>query len=124
MNKEFIPYEEALALKELGFDEYCLGKWKLECEGRQEIYYDEEVLNSENEKYVLCAAPLYQQAFRWFRKKYNFHYGINMGYEWETEIYDITKGTCIDTEVNYSTFEEAELVVLQKFIETIKTKSL
>jgi hypothetical protein len=25
MNKEFIPYEQALALKELGFDEPCLG---------------------------------------------------------------------------------------------------
>ena len=24
MNKEFIPYEEALALKELGFDEECI----------------------------------------------------------------------------------------------------
>ena len=25
MNKEFIPYEQALELKELGFDEPCLG---------------------------------------------------------------------------------------------------
>ena len=25
MNKEFITYEQALALKELGFDEPCLG---------------------------------------------------------------------------------------------------
>ena len=24
MNKEFIPYEQTLALKELGFDEECL----------------------------------------------------------------------------------------------------
>ena len=25
MNKEFIPYDQALALKELGFDEPCFG---------------------------------------------------------------------------------------------------
>jgi hypothetical protein len=25
MNKEFVPYEQALQLKELGFDEPCLG---------------------------------------------------------------------------------------------------
>jgi hypothetical protein len=27
MNKEFIPYEQALALKELGFDEPCLANY-------------------------------------------------------------------------------------------------
>jgi hypothetical protein len=28
MKKEFISYEQALALKELGFDEPCFGYWK------------------------------------------------------------------------------------------------
>jgi hypothetical protein len=28
MNKEFIPYEEAIALKELGFDELCLAYYQ------------------------------------------------------------------------------------------------
>ena len=27
MTKEFIPYEQALALKELGFDEHCLASF-------------------------------------------------------------------------------------------------
>jgi hypothetical protein len=27
MEKEFIPYEQALALKELGFDEKCFATW-------------------------------------------------------------------------------------------------
>ena len=27
MNKEFIPYEQALELKELGFDEKCLARY-------------------------------------------------------------------------------------------------
>ena len=27
MNKEFIPYDQALELKELGFEEECLGYW-------------------------------------------------------------------------------------------------
>ena len=29
MNKEFIPYEQALALKELGFDEPCFGYYNI-----------------------------------------------------------------------------------------------
>ena len=28
MEKEFIPYEQALALKELGFDEHCFGLYE------------------------------------------------------------------------------------------------
>ena len=63
MNKEFLPYEQALALKELGFDEPCFGSYdpfgskQLSCSG---IY-----------TYGNCiAAPLYQQAFSWFREKY------------------------------------------------------
>ena len=34
MNKEFIPYSEALELKELGFDEHCFM-----------IYYVNNILN-------------------------------------------------------------------------------
>jgi hypothetical protein len=69
MNKEFIPYEQALELKELGFNEVC------------SFYYKNKVIDdcinapktnsvgefiSENFE---CTAPLYQQAFRWFREK-------------------------------------------------------
>lgn len=59
MEKEFIPYEQALALKELGFDEDCLG------------YYTKEgmILGS---SFALCGKIcniiLYQQAFRWLRE--------------------------------------------------------
>jgi hypothetical protein len=49
MTKEFVSYEEALALKELGFDEPCFG------------YYDEGGnLYTEMQEYL--PAPLYQQA--------------------------------------------------------------
>ena len=30
MKKEFIPYEQALKLKELGFDEPCFGYWNID----------------------------------------------------------------------------------------------
>ncbi len=33
MNKEFIPYEQALALKELGFDEPCFGYYVIDRDG-------------------------------------------------------------------------------------------
>lgn len=76
MEKEFVPYEQALALKELGFDEPCIAFYT------QNAYGDGKELqwfrkpNDCNRDYVFISAPLYQQAFRWFREKYNIHYAM------------------------------------------------
>ena len=63
-DKEFIPYEQALALKELGFDEPCFGRYWHE---------DFKIINIDKQfekpDYV-CLAPLYQQAVRWFRENH------------------------------------------------------
>ena len=70
MNKEFIPYEQSVALKELGFDEPCMGYYielKNPIEGLLKIGLDNEYLQ----------APLYQQVFRWFREKYEFYHTID-----------------------------------------------
>ena len=64
MEKEFIPYEQALALKELGFDEPCFGVYITS----QLFVTPDIVYNSKD--IPICKAPLYQQAFRWFREKY------------------------------------------------------
>jgi hypothetical protein len=68
MNKEFIPYEQALELKELGFDEECIIKYSLH---RYEGTIFEITNGCRNMQLYKgsCTAPLYQQAFRWFREK-------------------------------------------------------
>ena len=78
MNKEFIPYNEALALKELGFDEPCLASWTYKTKERIPTLYgcgallfDTDGLITNQTEDIICSAPLYQQAFRWFRDKYN-----------------------------------------------------
>lgn len=68
MEKEFIPYTEALTLKELGFDEPCFAYFKDE-----EFQYPnpyEPFKNSEMKSWCITA-PLYSQAFRWFRERHN-----------------------------------------------------
>ena len=126
IEKEFIPYEQALALKELGFDEPCFGSYdpfgskQLSCSG---IY-----------TYGNCiAAPLYQQAFRWFREKYGICSWIDRLYTDDHVLY--YRYTCeksIESPPNYNktwitlkeynTYEEAELACLNKLIEIIKKK--
>tara|TARA_R110000824_G_scaffold81720_1_gene205297 strand:- start:23 stop:385 length:363 start_codon:yes stop_codon:yes gene_type:complete len=117
MNKEFIPYEEALALKELGFDEKCFASWwndQLVTD-----YIDQEEIDalsrpsamSKNYSYML--APLYQQAFRWFREKYNW---INPTRQL---VFILDKTAQSDNPMSY---EEAELACLRKLIELLKPK--
>jgi hypothetical protein len=81
MNKEFIPYEEAIALKELGFDELCLAYYQ-----KSSVIGDDTILpliirkeatnwndNSFSKLGVpFYSAPLYSQAFRWFREKHKW----------------------------------------------------
>jgi hypothetical protein len=86
MKKEFIPYEQALALKELGFDEPCFGTYLSSFQSDWKVYelilemgMNEEFEDNRN-VYLLeraCSAPTFSQAFRWFREKYNLVHEIS-----------------------------------------------
>jgi hypothetical protein len=111
--KEFVPYTEALELKQLGFDEPCMASRDM------------------NNKEGIIQIPLYQQAFRWFREKYglrNRNYG-SLNYSGTIseyfEIFQYAKGTSdkvLSIIVGSLTYEEAELACLRKLIEIVKQK--
>ena len=91
MKKEFVPYEQALELKELGFDERCFYIWKynglinlIEENKKKCSEYSKWATSEHLDKYILsswhsgdltnlfteddqCLAPLWQQVFDWFR---------------------------------------------------------
>jgi hypothetical protein len=125
MTKEFIPYQEALALKQLGFDEPCFGLWNIN-NGKYEVDIIGVCKYSEEFKYREVLAPTYQQAFRWFREKYNLFGQVNIRTYY---IYEISNdGIAIKMASQYdkllNTYEEAELECLKKLIELIKQKQL
>jgi hypothetical protein len=124
MNKEFVPYEEALALKELGFNEPCLGHYD---NPENSVWITDSPPYYANKENV-CLSPLYQQAFRWFREKHNLYQYIEpsfdciklgyQNYSWLIKLRErvfIKNGT-------FKTYEEAELACLKKLIEIIKNK--
>ena len=124
MENEFIPYEQALALKELGFDEECLGYfWKHSSFIDFEFMYGSIAISNDRN----IPAPLYQQAFRWFREKHNLHTIINITIsdKWYFEIYNLSdKRNCeikIE-EIFLSTYEEAQFECLKRLIEIVKIK--
>ncbi len=128
MEKEFIPYEQALALKELGFDEKCCAAYYKKYDN--EIGYH-KVHRDFNFVALTVSAPLYQQAFRWFREKHNMLaniYSNASGFLYEyhdtiggTHRYD--SGFTGDCEYSgaFTSFEKAQLECLKKLIEIIKT---
>ncbi len=131
MKKEFVPYEQALALKELGFDEPCLAHWYNETptnpEGQCLVYYkkpwdNQKIINGVIRDYYF--APTYSQAFRWFREKHNMFVEIT----YENNLHDYMIISDIFTEEvdfgdgPFETYEEMELWCLKKLIEIVKNK--
>jgi hypothetical protein len=125
MKELFVPYEQALELKELGFDEPCLKYWN----GIGEYFDQKDWFNwNQSEKFV--SIPLYQQAFRWFREKYNLFGCIDLHtstpIHWYIRIDDIIKNDYVyhseDENLKYNTYEEAELGCLKQLIEIVKNK--
>ena len=120
MEKEFVPYELALRMKQLGFDEPCLGFYNKE--DRPNLGYCTNSFQDDTTLEIKCTAPLYQQAFRWFREKYNMRGWIEWGSEYLCLAMiqdDSGMKKCIDY---CSTDEEAELACLEKLIEIVEIK--
>ena len=114
MESLFAPYKIALELKKLGFDEPCFGYWKSKNWLIQEKTRTDGYTHADQE----CSAPLYQQAFRWFREKYQasptIHCMSEQGNSWKYHIPN--EGG----ERDFNTYEEAELACLIKLIEICK----
>ena len=114
IKKEFVSYEEALALKELGFDEPCFAVY---FNTTQQLYFDKYI--NEFTKDVRTLAPIFSQAFRWFDEHTDLmgfvvpsikdnHFDWLIRIDWEEEI---------ECEEAYTSRIEAELACLRKLIE-------
>lgn len=151
MKEQFVTYEIALKLKELGFDEECLAYYTkdkefilLSAKKRGELVGHGSVRNAlfkylkENDRtygelFTLSnsiAAPLWQQVEQWFRDKYNIHITILKGNYSNNEInnqlcyyYSIPGklGICYN---RYNTYEEAREQAILKAIEIINGRNI
>ena len=132
MDKEFVTYEQALALKELGFDEPCIKYYWTD--GMFVKGYEDPF--NYNKRDNVISAPLYQQAFRWFREKYNIQgyiYSSTVrgtaektkqftGYIWDIKGIDTPFLSTDARDELHDTYEEAESACLDKLIEICKNK--
>jgi len=134
MNKEFVTYEQALSLKELGFDEPCFSIYysknkSFSWHHHKDHTNDEPMLD--NGEFNI-SAPLKQQVFKWFREKHHI-YGM-------IDIINISEEQGIDCELTIKPFSDengishiyqigdildydvAEQISLNELIEIVKNK--
>jgi len=125
MEKEFVPYELASRMKQLGFDEPCFA------------WYDGRYTSSINKDYcknseewlntIHCAAPLFQQALRWFREKYKIHHRVDIQ-DLSENLYDYEILEVLDgfndtyTGSSFKSYEEAQTACLEKIIKIAEKK--
>ena len=132
MNNEFTPYEQALDLKKLGFNEECLAFYNSTLKTPNELLYPQyggEVGNWNVENHLI-SAPLYQQAFRWFREKGYLmsisrkFFRLDNSIEYNYFICPPDTNEPIEDNIleEYTIYEEAELACLKKLIEIVKNK--
>ena len=114
MEKEFLPYEVALSLKELGFNESCLG------------FYDEFSNNKVCYGYSdgINKAPTFSQAFRFFRdKKYQAEilWRSDFGdFCWKIGRFEYNSH--FFSKDGFDTYEEARLECLKELIKIMLNK--
>jgi hypothetical protein len=136
--KDFIPPNEALELKHLGFDEsiptfysYPENKLSYTMDGHNQVSVRR---NSQFGHAV--SAPTFSQAFSWFRKKYTMDIHIRGTYFRASWVIGIAKENILQAKDGYPlvtnweyiipdgvdvlTYEEAELACLKKLIELAK----
>jgi hypothetical protein len=128
MKEQFVPYELAVKLKQLGFDEECLGFY----ERNQELIIQECLITDFHSDSLQCVAPLFQQAFRWFREKYGLQHDITLTADKElTGFYVLihkldglvfNEDDAVELDIETTNREEAELIILDKLIEIVETK--
>ena len=141
MENEFVTYTQALALKELGFDEPCFGYYVDKTGEDVTIYTVSQVQCSINSMSVhfninnvypssQFSAPLKQQVFRWFRDEYKIETVVACFYSKRLEIsYEKRQYHChivrdgITTKgPKFKTYEESESACIDKLIEIVKKK--
>ena len=124
MENEFVDYNLALRIKQLGFDKPCLAFYQVENFEEKPCGVDDKdeylrtgfatCKNSEIPEHF-TAAPTWQSAFAWFREKYGV-YMVPKKYDetkWWVEWGSWTSKVC-------ESFEEAQQACLEKLCEIVE----
>ncbi len=114
--KDFVPYNFALRMKRIGFDEPCFGYYL-----EDGMFIDTKIKKQTGNA---ISASTYSQAFRWFRgKKYQAEIlwrGDFGDFCWK--IGKFKYGSHFFSDNGFKTYEESEQACLEKLLEIVEEK--
>lgn len=143
MDNLFAPFDKSVALKELGFDEPCMGYYIYNVTGDYPPSFHYHKPNVDCTRNPLCinslhpsekttnaprvSAPLYNQAFDWFRVNRNLPSYIKTIWQSETNNYSfqwhiIQDGEDWNGSQHFGRWEEAQEECLTQLISIVKVR--
>lgn len=121
LEDQYVTYGQALVLRDLGFNQKCLGCYTYKIETRSwELNY---VISNNDIQWIL-AAPLKQQALKWFRDVHELPMHIRLSWNEKRNGWGYILHIN-DPDVDekfYLTYEQAESEGIWKMIRLIKTE--
>lgn len=143
MKDQFVTYEIAKRLKELGFNEECIAGYYGFAPPQTEpmfFMYNSSRWQAGQEIYTaqICSAPLWQQAIDWLREKHRFHVTLHQNGvwkesqndEWYAIVHDAKVGRLneldtpmfvhVNNEKTAGTFDESREAAITRALELIK----
>ena len=125
IEKEFVSYEIASQLKEIGFNEECMGWYN------PDLMITAKNIKQQDLHWEYYLAPLYQQVISWFleRKVWINIFPID---NWNSWTFDIVMEDCLapfytefdGKELEFSSYEEAREAAILKAIEEYKNLNI
>ena len=114
LKKLFVPCSQSRQLKELGFDEPCFGIF---IDGNFNLIFTDRQVSDK-----VISAPIFAQAFEFFREKYNLFGQVNIHTYF---IYDISTLEIVkEYDKLTKTYKETELACLIKLIDIVKARNI
>ncbi|MCW8311457.1 hypothetical protein K7A41_09500 [Sphingobacterium sp. InxBP1] len=124
MENQFVPYELAVKLKEMGFNESCFAYWR-KPDNIQLIGVEYLLANQIMSRPSYIKAPLWQQAFDWFRKKgYDSHIAKTVALLISCAGHKPYYYSVCESGKEFDTYEEARQACLEKLIELSTNNNL
>lgn len=130
--EEFVPYDQAIQLREIGFDDRTIGIYTET--GHLTMFFGflnttRAVQTSNGDREVTIKAPLWQQAFNWFREKHGLASDVYKAQLRTDNIYyieaiDLNNGNRnIFSAIRASnSYEESQKLLLDRLIEIVNNK--
>jgi len=140
LEEQFLPYQEAIAMKELEFNEVCIVAYFNQTKKIELEWYPEGIVESCEEYYYCtnnskllcsCTSPTYQQAFDWFEKEHNIIVDIRPNYSFNERsfqpyFHEDGKETYLSGllggYVSFNTKQKARVASVRKLISMVKDR--